>query len=238
MKISGSNRLTAPADEVWKAMLDPAVLARSLPGCESLTTTGPDEYAMRVTMGVAAIRGTYDGEVAITDKNEPDSLRLKATGSGAPGTIDAVVDVRLAEADGGGTALSYDADATVGGTIGGVGQRMLAGVTRKTAAQFFSALDAEIAGSPLRPDSSRTAIATSSADTGITPSTSQLLPTSSDMATAQPQTGQVYAGRAAAKANATFAMEGAAGFALGTLVGGLLVGVGVLIGARLGRRDR
>ncbi|MDO5504553.1 MAG: hypothetical protein Q4G67_15420, partial [Actinomycetia bacterium] len=72
-----------------------------------------------------------------------------------------------------------------------------------------------------------------------TSTTSPHLPNSSEMATAQPQTGQVYAGRTAtANANATFAKEGAAGFGIGTLVGGLLVGIGVLIGSRLGRSKR
>ena len=222
MKISGSNRLNASVDQVWGAMLDPAVLARSLPGCESLTTTGPDQYAMRVTMGVAAIKGTYDGDVAITDKNEPSSLRLKASGAGAPGTIDAVVDVQLGTADGGGTELSYDADATLGGTIGGVGQRMLAGVTRKTAGEFFKALDAEIAGVGVPPVAVvPDGVPAAAAPAAVTPA----------------GTGQVYAGRAAA-AGGGLSLEGTAGFALGTLVGGLLVGVGVLIGARLGRRSR
>ena len=223
MKISGTNRLNASVEQVWEAMLDPAVLARSLPGCESLTTTGPDQYAMRVTMGVAAIKGTYDGEVAITDKNEAESLRLKATGSGAPGTIDATVDVRLAPGEGGGTELSYDADATVGGTIGGVGQRMLAGVTRRTAAEFFRALDDEIAGAGV------------GAAVGVgTPEAA-----APEAAVAAPAAGgQVYAGRAAASSGAGFSMEGAAGFAAGTLVGGLLVAVGVLIGSRLSRGRR
>ena len=235
MKITGGNRLNASVDQVWEAMLDPAVLARSLPGCESLTTTAPDQYAMRVTMGVAAIKGTYDGEVAITDKNEPESLRLKATGSGAPGTIDAVVDVRLAEAAGGGTELGYEADATVGGTIGGVGQRMLAGVTRKTAAQFFTALDAEIAGGAPAVGERAAGAADGAISIASPTSDRTLSPNRTETST----TGQVYAGRAATpNASPTFAMEGAAGFALGTLVGGLLVGVGVLIGARLGRRDR
>lgn len=215
MKISGTNTLTAPVDQVWGAMLDPAVLARCLPGCEALTTTGPDRYAMRVTAGVAAIRGTYDGEVAITDKDEPDSLRMRASGSGAPGTIDATVDVRLAPGDGGGTVLSYDADATVGGTIGGVGQRMLAGVTRKMAGEFFTALDTDIATGGAVP-----------VGPGVTEPGAA--------ATPAPGTGAVYAGRAPAPSGLD--LGDAKGFVLGTLLGGALVAVGVLLGARLGRR--
>ncbi|KAB7743645.1 carbon monoxide dehydrogenase [Nostocoides sp. F2B08] len=217
MKISGSNTLTAPVDQVWGAMLDPAVLARCLPGCESLTTTGPDEYAMRVTAGVAAIKGTYDGQVAITDKDEPQSLRMKASGSGAPGTIDAVVDVRLAPHDGGGTVLSYDADATVGGTIGGVGQRMLAGVTRKMAGEFFTALDNDIATGGAVAVEPELAMAGAPAAQAPTPGV-----------------GAVYAGRAPAPGG--FDLGDAKGFVLGTVLGGALVAIGVLLGSRLGRR--
>lgn len=224
MKISGSNTLTAPVDQVWGAILDPAVLARTLPGCESLTTTGVDEYAMRVTAGVAAIKGTYDGQVAITDKAEPAedssrSLRMTASGSGAPGTIDAVVDVRLAPHDDGGTVLSYDADATVGGTIGGVGQRMLAGVTRKMAGEFFTALDNDIATGGVVAAAPEAAVAGVPAEPGAAPT---------------PGVGAVYPGRAPAPGG--FDLGDTTGFVLGTILGGALVAVGVLLGSRLGRR--
>ena len=148
MKISGSSTLESPVDKVWEAIQDPAVLARCLPGCESLAVIGEDRYAMTVTAGVAAIKGQYAGEVSLSDKVAPNSLTMKASGAGAPGTIDADVKVQLVPSAGGGTDLSYDADASVGGAIGGVGQRMLAGVTKKMAGQFFTALDRDIAGLP------------------------------------------------------------------------------------------
>ena len=84
MKISGGSTLQAPVDKVWEAIQDPAVLARCIPGCETLSTVGEDRYAMSVTAGVAAIKGTYAGEVSLHDKVAPSSLRLKATGAGAP----------------------------------------------------------------------------------------------------------------------------------------------------------
>ena len=219
MKISGSNTLAASPEQVWAAIMDPAVLARCIPGCESLTPTGPHSHSMRVTAGVAAIKGTYDGQVALTDLKEPDSLVMKVRGAGAPGTIEAAVDVRLAPAAGSGTELSYDADASVGGAIGGVGQRMLAGVTKKMAGQFFTALDRDIAGE--RPEQ----VPGEGGTGGDAPVA----------AGAPAVVGQSYAGRTAT-ANANLSLEGAAGFALGTVVGGLLVGIGVLIGSRLGRR--
>jgi carbon monoxide dehydrogenase subunit G len=146
MKISGTAALKATPQQVWDAFHDPEVLARCLPGCESLTEVGPDEYAMTVTAGVAAIKGTYDGKVALLDPHHPERFTMKAKGAGGPGTVDADVVVHLAPSAAGGTDLSYDADATVGGMIGGVGQRMLSGVTRKMAGQFFEAVDDDIAG--------------------------------------------------------------------------------------------
>jgi len=146
MKVTGSAVLHAPRDRVWAALNDPAVLVRTIPGCQQLEQVGPDAYRATVTAGVASIKGTYSGDVRLSDQAEPDSFVLHAAGSGAPGTVSADVRVTLADADGGGTRLDYDADAVVGGVIGGVGQRMLAGVVKKTAGEFFSAVDDELTG--------------------------------------------------------------------------------------------
>jgi len=146
MKVSGSATLNAPVDQVWAAFNDPAVLARTLPGCQELRAMGPDSYRMTIIAGVASIKGTYEGDVALTQQNPPGSFVLKASGAGAPGTVSADVTVLLKESVNGGTHLTYDADAVVGGVIGGVGQRMLTGVARKMAGQFFNAVDADLAG--------------------------------------------------------------------------------------------
>jgi len=222
MKISGAATMAASPDQVWQAVHDPAVLARCIPGCESLRELSPGRYAMTVTAGVAAIKGSYDGEVAITDVTEPTHFTMKADGAGAPGTIATTVDVRLSE-EAGGTAIAYDADATVGGPIGGVGQRMLAGVARKMAGQMFTSLDRDIAGE--RPAAAEPEMAGAAGTTaeGTTPT---------GTGAAQPQ---VYAGRTAT-ANAHLAMDRGTTFALGALVGGALALAGVLVGARVGRR--
>lgn len=229
MKISGSSTLEAPVDKVWEAMLDPAVLARCLPGCESLSVIGEDRYAMSVTAGVAAIKGTYAGEVSLFDKVAPSSLTMRASGAGAPGTIDADVKVLLAPSLAGGTELTYDADASVGGAIGGVGQRMLAGVTKKMAGQFFTALDRDIAGLPPVGFELAGAGAGAPAAAG---------PVGVGAAAAGPAQGTVFPGRAAtANANASLSMDNGTGFALGVLVGGLLALAGVALGARIRGRS-
>ncbi|MEV6029853.1 carbon monoxide dehydrogenase subunit G [Nonomuraea sp. NPDC052116] len=127
-------------DRVWAALQDPAVLASTIPGCECLEETGPDTYRMTVNAGVASIKGVYQGEVSLTDPLAPESFTLKARGQGAPGTVDATVVVRLSEVEDG-TRVDYDADAVIGGMIGGVGQRMLGSVAKRTAGEFFAAVE-------------------------------------------------------------------------------------------------
>ena len=145
MKVSGSTTLQAPRHEVWRALNDPGVLVQTIPGCQRLEALGQYSYKMTVSAGVGSIKGVYDGEVHLTEHQEPGSFLMRAQGAGAPGTIGAAVQVTLVETAEGGTELTYDADATVGGMIGGVGQRMLTGVSKKLAAEFFDNVDALIA---------------------------------------------------------------------------------------------
>jgi carbon monoxide dehydrogenase subunit G len=145
MKVNGEATLHGPVDQVYEVLHDPAVLVRTIPGCERLEQTGPDAYRMVVSAGVAAIKGSYSGDVLLTEQDAPTSFLLKASGAGAPGTVSAEVRIRLA-AQNGGTLLTYDADAIVGGPVGGVGQRILAGVAKKTANEFFAAVDQVLTG--------------------------------------------------------------------------------------------
>jgi carbon monoxide dehydrogenase subunit G len=147
MKVSGTATLKAPREQVWRALNDPSVLVRTIPGCQQLEEVGPDSYRMTITAGVASIKGTYQGDVALSDQEQPGSFRLRASGAGAPGTVSADVKVTLAELPSGdGTRLDYEADAVVGGVIGGVGQRVLSGVAKKTAGEFFKAVDDVLTG--------------------------------------------------------------------------------------------
>ncbi|MFC7733119.1 SRPBCC family protein [Actinomadura keratinilytica] len=140
----GTATVGAPLPRVWAALRDPEVLARTIPGCRSLEAAGEDAYTMTVSAGVASVRGTYVGRVELTEPDPPRAFTLRARGQGAPGTVDATVRVRLSEDSGEGTRVDYDADATVGGMIGGVGQRVLGAVARKTAAEFFAAVERDL----------------------------------------------------------------------------------------------
>jgi uncharacterized protein len=146
MKIAGRSVVHADPVRTWAAITDPAVLVGVIPGCDVLTPIADNRFALTVSLGVASIKGSYSGEVWFSDLVEPDSLTMRANGSGGPGTIDTTVRVHLTGLSDGSTRIDYDADAIVGGMVGGVGQRVLAGVAKKTAGLFFAAIDEVLTG--------------------------------------------------------------------------------------------
>lgn len=208
MKISGANVVPHPVAQVWDAILDPRVLVRTIPGCERLETTGEHTYGMTVTAGVAAIKGTYDGTCSLSDLREHESLVMRLQGAGAPGTVDARVDVAFEDLGLEGTRISYDADAIVGGMVGGVGQRMLASVSRRMAGEFFGNVGGAI-GQPV-------GVSTTSA-TGAAPVTGATEP--AGVFTAPPRPSGV-----------------GNDFVKGIAVGAGLVLLGVIAGSMWGRR--
>ncbi len=146
MKIEGSHDIPAPREKVWAAFLDPERLRQAIPGCEKLEPIGEDEYKATLKVGVAAVRGTFEGKVKLSDKQPPRSYRMAIEGSGGPGFLRGEAVMTLADAAAGGTTISYSADVQVGGLIAGVGQRMLGGVSKMMADQFFNRM-AEILSS-------------------------------------------------------------------------------------------
>ena len=212
MNLDGSAVLHADPERVWGVITDPAVLARTIPGCESLQQVGDDEYKMNVTVGVGAIRGTYAGDVRLADKEHPRSYVMHASGAGGPGNVRATVTINL-EPHTDGTALTYSADAVVGGPVAGVGQRMISGVAKRMAGQFFSAIDDELTGKAAP-------VAAAPAPVEGAPAPAAEAP-------------QVFAGRAAA---APAVPADVRTLALGAVGGAVLTLIGVLVGYRLGRR--
>jgi len=212
VKIAGNAVLHAPAEQVWAALNDPAVLVRTIPGCQQLEAIGQDSYAMTVAAGVASIKGVYQGKVALHDQQPPGSFRLKASGAGAPGTVSADVLVNLVDAGDGTTRLDYDADAVVGGMVGGVGQRMLTGVAKKTAGEFFSAVDRVLTGTePAAAAGAAAAVADGAP-----------LPAARGQVFAAPGADLAPAGSGSSRELLTGAVVGAAAALLGVLVGALV----------------
>jgi uncharacterized protein len=143
MKLEGSYEVKAPRQKVWSAFLDPETLRKAIPGCEKLEMVGPDEYKATLKIGVAAVKGTFEGKVRLLDKKPSDSYRLAAEGSGGPGFVRADTLISLDDIEGG-TRVSYSAEVQVGGLIAGVGQRMLGGVSKMMADQFFNRMSEQL----------------------------------------------------------------------------------------------
>jgi carbon monoxide dehydrogenase subunit G len=217
MKITGEATLVAPVEQVWDALLDPAVLVRTIPGCERLEETADNTYDMTVTAGVASIRGTYAGTCRLSDLAPHESLKMNLQGAGAPGTISADVAVRFEGNADGTTTLSYDADAVVGGMVGGVGQRMLTSVSRRMAAEFFGNVEKAIAGGPSEAATTEPGLVTGA---GAPSSTTG--------------GGQVFT--APAKPSALAGAGSQQDFLTGVAVGAGLVVLGVVVGGIFGRR--
>jgi uncharacterized protein len=212
VNLDGSAVLHADRERVWSVITDPAVLARTIPGCLSLEQVGDDEYRMTVSVGVGAIKGTYAGEVRLSDQKRPSSYVMHASGAGGPGQVKAVVTIELNEFGPGETTLTYSADAVVGGPVAGVGQRMITGVAKRMATQFFAAVDDELSGRSVVPIGSAPSAAAADSPSGGAP--------------------MVFTGRAAASSGELNIRE----VALGAIGGAALSLIGVAVGYVLGRR--
>ena len=143
MKITGEHEFRASREQVWDALQDPDVLAATLPGARRLEPTGRTSTRSPSTSASGSVKGTYEGTFALTDKVEREACTVRATASGRPGSVTTEARMRLS-ADGQGSRMTYEADATVTGPLAGVGQRLMAAAARRTTEQFLSALDERI----------------------------------------------------------------------------------------------
>jgi uncharacterized protein len=150
MKISGTATLHAPPGQVWMTLNDPAVLTRTIPGCEHLEAAGPASYRLTLTTGVASTHGTYASEISLTDRQEPTSCRLAVKAVGASGTLHASVLVVLVPSANDSTEVTYAADAVPDGMIAAVGQRLLASTMKQLASDFFASVDDILVAVPER----------------------------------------------------------------------------------------
>ncbi|HEY3247262.1 MAG TPA: carbon monoxide dehydrogenase subunit G, partial [bacterium] len=112
-------------------------------GVKKLEPLGDDRYKATIEVGVGPVRGTYDGQVSITDKQAPERMRLTVEGGGRPGTLKATGELRLEE-QAGSTLVAYTGEAQVTGLVASVGHRLIGGVAKQMAADFFKALEREL----------------------------------------------------------------------------------------------
>jgi uncharacterized protein len=146
MELKAQYAFDAPVTRVWDHLMDPATIAACLPGCQRLEPAGDDRYSVRLTAGVAAITGTFEGTISIADKQRPSSYRLIVEAHGRPGFANGEATIALS-ANETGAILDVTGTATVGGLVAQVGQRLLAATARMMMDRFFRCLRNRIADS-------------------------------------------------------------------------------------------
>lgn len=143
MKIDATYELHAPRERVYAALVEPEILRRAIPGCESLEKIGDNTFTAVLKAGVGSIKGTFKGEVRLEDMRPPEHYRIVVEGKGAVGFAKGSADFDL-DQNNGGTMIRYSGEMQTGGTIAAVGQRMIQGAAKMMAAKFFAALEGEV----------------------------------------------------------------------------------------------
>jgi len=143
MDITGSFTFNAPPDRVWALLMDPAVLSSCIPGCQRFEPDGVDRYNVTLTVGLAAITGTYTGTVVLTDMVPQTSYGLVVEGQGRPGFVKGSSAIVL-RAEGATTVVDVSAAVQTGGPIARVGQRLIGSVAKMMLDRFFECLQSKL----------------------------------------------------------------------------------------------
>ena len=139
MTMAGEVALPADRATVWAALNDPEVLKASIPGCQELTRSGDNGFAAVAKVKIGPVSATFKGNVALSDIDPPNGYTISGEGQGGiAGFAKGGARVRLSDADGGGTLMTYDVEATVGGKLAQLGGRLINGVAKKYADEFFA----------------------------------------------------------------------------------------------------
>ncbi|HEY4676603.1 MAG TPA: carbon monoxide dehydrogenase subunit G [Candidatus Angelobacter sp.] len=142
MKIEGTQKIGAPRDRIFAALVDPAILQKCIPGCEQMEKTGDNQYKAKLTAGVGPVKGIFTATISLQEIVAPEHYKLVVEGKGQPGFVKGSGELNLRD-DGGATEIQYTGDVNVGGLIASVGQRMIQATANMLTGRFFKVLEAE-----------------------------------------------------------------------------------------------
>lgn len=152
MELSGARVIAADRMTVWAALNDADVLKACIPGCQELTGSPEEGFEATVVQKVGPVKATFKGAVSLSDIVEGESYTIAGEGKGgAAGFAKGGAKVRLADA-GGGTELTYDVEAKVGGKLAQLGSRIIDGFAKKMADQFFENFQEQVEGPKEAPE--------------------------------------------------------------------------------------
>ena len=146
MDMEGSRALAVTQQQAWDALNDPQVLKLCIPGCDRIEPTGDNQYAVGVAVKIGPVQAKFNGKITLSEVLPPNSYTITFDGQGgAAGFGKGVSQVRLSpQSDGPGCVLDYKVQAQVGGKIAQLGQRLIDGVAKGMAEDFFKRFDAEM----------------------------------------------------------------------------------------------
>ena len=138
MTMNGEVTLPAERERVWVALNDPEILKSCIPGCEELTKVSDTELVAKARVAVGPVKAPFSGKVTLSDLDPPNGYRISGEGQGGvAGFAKGGATVRLEDVEGG-TRMTYDVDAQVGGKLAQLGGRLINGVAKKYADEFFA----------------------------------------------------------------------------------------------------
>jgi carbon monoxide dehydrogenase subunit G len=230
MELTGAKLMAAPREKVWQALNDPNVLVHCIPGCEEVQQVSPTETHTRVLLKMGPVRARFVGKILMSDIRPAEGCTLDFQGSGGAAGFARGTSVVSLASEGDGTRLQYSATASVGGKLGQIGGRMIDASAKQMAEQFFSALQAQLAGAP----AAQEAQAAPAAEAPAAQAAPLAAPPPAAPQPMQPAMHQpVSATRAAAPAPAPLMAEGVR--ALWFCLGALSTGFGVWLASLLAR---
>ena len=142
MKLEGAQKVPAPRSAVWRALMDPAVLRRILPGCEKFEAAGEHHYTAEFKAGIGAFKSSFQGEVELSNIKPEKSYTLSSKAKGSGAFVDGTAHVELEDA-GKETSVRYAAEVKVGGALAALGGRLMEAAAHKNIADTFSNLARE-----------------------------------------------------------------------------------------------
>jgi len=153
MTMSGEYQLAVPQETVWEKLNDAETLKACIPGCEQLDKTSPTEFEAVAVTKIGPVKARFKGKVTLSDLDPPNGYTISGQGDGGvAGFAKGGATVKLAPKDGG-TLLSYNVEAQIGGKLAQLGQRLINGVAKKMADDFFQKFAAAVSAPPPTPAS-------------------------------------------------------------------------------------
>lgn len=148
MEIKGDTFIPASIQAVWDALNDPDALASAIPGCQSVSESGDNQYDVVAKVAVGPVKATFRAKIELTDVQPPNSyvLHFKSHG-GVAGVANGSAQVNLTE-EGDGTRLKYNTDVQMGGKLTQIGGRLIESTADKMSAQFFNQFSAYLNAEP------------------------------------------------------------------------------------------